>query len=201
MLTSLVLSVTLAAPVPAAPPPVAAGPAPRILELKANADGKVMVAVTRMEKLQVGAGNAINPNGGPAPAVITREVARTKLVELSEVKDLVVTTADGTKIDPADALKKLAAGGNVIVSSDGKPVSPNFLKLFKDDVLVLASPELTGPAGVARPPVAQPLPLPINGGAIQIQPGVVQIQIAPAVLPAVPVAPALPAPVPVPAPK
>ncbi|MFM8273820.1 MAG: hypothetical protein ACKODX_16025 [Gemmata sp.] len=198
MLTSFVLSMTLAAPVPAPAPPVAAGPAPRILELKAT-DGKVLVTVVRAEKVQVGAGNAINPNGGAAPAVIAREVMRTKQVELGEVKDLTVTTADGKKVETADALKKLAAGGTVVVSADGRPVSPAFLKLFKDDVLVLVSPELTAavaPAPVGRPlpggirplPVEiQPLPAPVPPGGVQIlpaPPGVIQIQIAPAVLPA-----------------
>ncbi len=210
MLTSFVLSMTLAAPVPAPAPPMVTGPAPRILELKPT-DGKVMVTVVRMEKVQVGVGGAINPNGGAAPAVITREIARSKMVELSEVKDLTVTTADGKKIETADAVKKLATGGIVIVSTDGKPVSPMFLKLFKDEVLVLVSPELTGgvaatggvkpfPGGGIRPlPIEiQPLPPQVVPAlppqvvpGIQIQPGVIQIQIAPA-------APALPAPVPLP---
>ena len=194
MLTAFVLSITLSAPVPAPAPPMVTGPAPRILELKAT-DGKVQVLVTRMEKVQVGVGAAINPNGGAAPAVITREMPRAKMVDLSEVKDLAVTTADGKKLETADAVKKLATGGIVIVSTDGKPVSPNFLKLFKDDVLVLVSPELTGPVGASTLPVkpfpggnVRPLPAPIQPvPGIQIlpaQPGVIQIQIAPGVVPA-----------------
>ncbi len=216
MLTSIMLSMTLAAPVPVAPPAPAASPLPRLMEVKANADGKVMVTVMRttMEKVTIGQGNAIGPNGAP-PAVITREVPVTKMVtvELSEVKDLAITTADGKKVDVADAVKKFKDGAVVIVSTDGKPVSPNYLKLFKDDVLVLASPELINvpngatmpgrplpPGGGSRPLPAIDLPAPVPpqvlpvapGGAIQIQPGV--IQVAPA-LPAVPVKPA-PAPAP-----
>lgn len=194
MLTSFVLSMAIAAPVPAPAPAVPAGPAPRILELKPNADGKIMITVIRTEKIQIGAGNAIAPiapPGGAAPAVITREVARTKLVELSEVKDLAVTTADGKKIATEDAMKKLSTGAVVVVSTDGKPVSPAFLKLFKDDVLVLVSPELTGAAtGSGRPTIR---PLPAEGiQVLPAQPGI-QIQIAPA-LPLQP----LPAPVPAP---
>lgn len=201
MLTSFVLSMTLAAPVPVAPAaPVATGPAPRILELKPTADGKVMITVTRTEKVNVGQGAAIKPNGA-APAVIAREIARTQVVELGTVKDLTVTTADGKKVDTEDAMKKIAAGAIVVVSTDGKPVSPTFLKLFKDDVLVLVSPELTGPATgrVIRPLPGQIQPV-VPGIQIQpapgiqilpAQPGVIQIQIAPA-------APALPAPVPAP---
>jgi hypothetical protein len=206
MLTSFVLSMALAAPVPPPMPPVAAGPAPRLLELKANADGKVMVTVVRTEmvKVQVGQGGAINPNGAP-PAVITREVPvqKTAVVELSTVKDLKVTTADGKKIEVADAVTKLKDGGIVVVSSDGKPVSPNFLKLFKDDVLVLTSPELIGTTGGATKPFPggpRPLPAPIDLPlpappiVVPAQPGVIQIQIQPGQIQV------LPAPVPAPAP-
>ncbi len=212
MMTSFVLSMALAAPVPVAPTtPVAGGPMPQLLELKADASGKIMVTVmrTEMQKVVIGQGNAVNPNGG-APAVITREVPVTKYatVELGDVKELKVTTADGKKLEVADAVAKLKTGGVVVVSADGKPVSPNYLKLFKDDVLVLASPELVpmnqnnigkpfpgGPGGIRpRPPIQiQPLPgnvVPLPPG-IQIQPGVIQIEIAPAL-------PVLPAPVPAP---
>ena len=202
MLTSFVLSMALAAPVPAPAAPVASGPVPKLLELKANADGKVTVTVARTEmvKVTVAQGNAINPNGGAAPAVVTRDVPVTKMVvvELGDVKDLKVTTADGKKVETADAVKALKGGAVVVVSADGKPVSPNFLKLFKDDVLVLASPELTAaigvpstgtkpfPGGIRPLPVDRlpPQPLP----PVQIQPGVIQIQLVPL----------QPAPVPVP---
>ncbi|AWM39655.1 hypothetical protein GobsT_19960 [Gemmata obscuriglobus] len=192
MLTSFVLSMTLAAPVPPPGPAVPVGPAPRILELKPGADGKIMVTVTRTEKLP-NAPVAANPNG-IAPAVVAREISRTKVIELSEVKDLTVTTADGKKIATEDALKTLSTGAIVVVSTDGKPVSPTFLKMFKDDVLVLVSPELSGPA--TGRPVARPLPA-IQGGiqVLPAQPGI-QIQVAPVqIAPAVP-AQVLPGPLP-----
>jgi hypothetical protein len=215
MFTALTLSLALGAPVPPPMPPVATGPAPSVVELKPNADGKVVVAVVRTEKVQLGAAIAPAPGGAGAapPAVLTREMRVTKTVELGEVKDLLVTTADGKKLGTEDAVKKIGAGAVVVVSSDGKPVSPAFLKVFKDDTLVLSSPELAGPQGVTRPGVR---PLPINRvpGGVQIQPiqpgnvqilpiqggpagGVIQIQIAPGgAAPAV-----LPAPVPVPVDK
>src|SRR5687767_119412 len=126
MFAALTLSMTLGAPVPAQSAPVAAGVAPQVMELKANTDGKVMVTVRRTEKVPVNAGNAAGPVGGeqPAmqPAVITRTTA--KQVELGEVKDLTVTTADGKKVTTEDAIKRIAAGAVVVVSGDGKPVSP-----------------------------------------------------------------------------
>ena len=79
MLTSFVLSMALAAPVPAAPPtPATTGPAPRLMEIKADAGGKITVSVIRTEtvKQQVVIGVAIAPGAGGAapPAVVTREV-------------------------------------------------------------------------------------------------------------------------------
>jgi len=201
MLASFILTMAVAAPVPVAPPaPATTGPIPRLMEMKADANGKIMVTITRtsMEKITIGQGNAINPNGA-APVVITREVPVTKMVivELGDVKDLKIMTADGKKLEVADAVKSLKDGAVVVVSADGKPISPNYLKLFKDDVLVLTSPELTGPTNVTPvrpfpgggirplPPIqAQPgIVLPAQPGVIiQIQPG--QIQLVPAPVPA-----------------
>lgn len=207
MLVSFVLSMAVAAPVPVAPPaPATTGPIPTLLEVKAGANGKVMVTVVRttMEKITVGQGNAINPNGA-APAVITKEVPVQKMmvVELGEVKDLKITTADGKKVEVADAAMKLKDGGVVVVSADGKSINPNYLKLFKDDVLVLVSPELNAqpaltpvnpfPGGIRPRPPIQIQPLPAQPGIVlPAQPGVIQIQIQPGQVQI------LPAPVPAP---
>jgi internalin A len=81
-------------------------------------------------------------------------------VELGKLKDLTVTTAGGQEISKEDALKRLANGGTVVVSVDGKKVSPACLKMFKDDVLVLISPDLAV-AGLGGP-VLQPLDIAIK---------------------------------------
>ena len=115
MLTSFVLSLSLAlaAPVPPPAPPVAGGPLPRLLELKGDADGKIMVTVMRTEVQKITVTTA-GPNG--APVTSTREVPVTKMtvVELGDVKDLKVTTADGKKVDVADAVKALKGGATVV---------------------------------------------------------------------------------------
>lgn len=206
MFTALTLSMALGAPVPPPAAPVATGTAPRVMELKPNTDGKILVAITRQDKQKVAvAGGAAVLPGNARPAVLEREinVSRSMTVELGEVKDLTITTADGKKLDLDDAKKKLEKGAIVVISADGSPVSPAYLKVFKDDTLVLVSKELAGPqvgTGVSRPGI-RPLPaiqpggvqiLPVQGGAvqIQIQPGV--IQVAPAIQPAIPVKPAVP---------
>ncbi|WP_439631906.1 hypothetical protein [Gemmata sp.] len=194
MITALTLSLALAAPVPAPTAPVPTGAAPRVVEMKADASGKVMVTITRMEKVQIAVGAAIAPIGGgnaPPPAQLVREMPVTKAVELGEVKDLVFTQADGMKVEAEVAMKKLAGGAVVVMTSDGKAVSPAFLKVFKDDTLVLVSPEFVVPVGgigggvgkpgiIGRPGGIRPLPAVIPpGGGIQIQPGVIQILPAP----------------------
>ncbi len=90
---------------------------PRLLELKPDADGKLKVAVGR---------------AGEHP----------RLVELGKLKDFTVMTAGGKEVSKDEALKKLAAGGLVVVSANGLTISPDYLKVFQDDVLVLISPDL-----------------------------------------------------------
>jgi hypothetical protein len=158
------------APVPKDVPPQ--GPAPLIVDLKPNPDGKVLVTVRREEKRKVAVrGPAINPNAPDGAE--TREITsiRTLQVELTDVKDLQVFTAGGKAVETKDALAKIKEGAVVIRTTDGKKVDPNFLRVFKDDTLVLVSPEFTGTAlrttgGFGTLPV-RPLP------PIKIQPAVV----------------------------
>jgi len=185
MFTSLILVAAMsAAPVPkeAGPP----GPPPRVLDLSADPDGKVRVQVYRSETIKVPAQglnrppNALPPQAVPPP--IERTVRRSLSVELTDVKDLTIYTADGKEADKA-LLKKLATdGGVVIVSADGKKVDPKYLKLFRDDVLILVSPELTAPQTVTR------------STGIALPPAAMQLRVVPAqVLPVVP-PPAVPPP-------
>jgi len=197
------LTLTAALLAPSAPIPKntsVSGPAPRVMDLKPGADGKIVFTVNRIEKqkIAVAQGNAILP-GGAAPAVLEREVNVTTqaVVTLADLKDLVVTTAGGKTVDAKEAVKQLENGGIVVISADGKPVDAGFLKIFKDDTLVIASPDLIAPVnnfirpGVRpgiriQPGVVQPLPAPAGGiqivpGNIQLLPGVIQVEIAPAI--------------------
>jgi hypothetical protein len=187
MLISLALSSALfapAAPAPAAnpapapaanpvPAPAATGPAPRILELKPDANGKIMVPVMRPRQVQP----AIAPGGAPGVARIM--IRGFENAELADVKDLAIITAGGKEVSKEDALKVLAKGGMVVISADGKSVGAAYLKMFKEDVLVLSSPELAATGGGAAV---------INFNAIRIGPGG-----APRPVPAPPVPPVPPA--------
>ncbi len=208
MFTALTLSLAMGAPVPVAPStPMVTGTAPTVMELKPNADGKITVTVVRTEMQKIQVGNLPANANGARPPIAAREFAVSKVeeVELNAIKDLTITTADGRKVETDEAIKKLAGSAIVVVSGDGKAVSPAFLKVFKDDTLVLASPELVtinkaaggriGGGVRVLPGNIQPLPVQIAPGGIQVLPiqggGRVQIQIngAPAVLPAPPAVP------------
>ncbi len=197
-LAGVVLSV--AAPVPPPPPnvtPAPTGPAPVLLFLKADANGKVMVHVIREEKVQAPIAPA-RP-GAAGQALIIRHIRGHEIVELGQVKDLTITTVDGRKVSVEEATKRLEKGETVLIAPAGQPISPAYLKVFKDDTLILSSPELIGVGGTTIPNRIQPRPVQIQPAVppavvVPAQPGgVIQIQIGPAVeaVP-LPAAPAIP---------
>jgi hypothetical protein len=69
------------------------------------------------------------------------------------LRDGAVYGADGKKVDTEVAVKRLAAGDIVLVSSDHKTVDPAYLKVFTKDVLILVHPA-PGPA----PPLPGAIP-------------------------------------------
>jgi hypothetical protein len=164
-LASLLMTAVLAVPAPDAkdetPLPEPTGPAPRLMFVKADADGKVLFMVRRAN-LGAAAGGA-------------RSAISMSKVELKDVKDLAITTPDGKKIELADAQKKLVSGAYVVLPADGKAISPGYLRMFRGDVIVLTSPELINAVtgannfgggvriqgnGAILPVVPQPAPAP-----------------------------------------
>jgi hypothetical protein len=183
MFSTLTLATALflpGAPAPKDAPPAPAtaeattGLPPRIVELKPEKDGKVRLQVARPMKGQAqGIAIAIGGPNGAQNIVINGAAPVMEAVELADLKDLKVMTAGGKEIAKDDAIKALTKGGVVIISADGKKVSPVFLKAFKDDILVLVSPDLAagagpniqfgqGGLGIAAPviPVVPPQPIP-----------------------------------------
>lgn len=79
---------------------------------------------------------------------VNETVPVTTIVELSSMKGLKAATAGGRTLDAAGALKAIGTGATVVVSADGEPIDPKFLKLFRADVVVLTAKALarTGPS-------------------------------------------------------
>jgi hypothetical protein len=145
---------------PAAPPPKTEskplGPAPRVVLLNRDGDGQVRIQAMVTETRKVTVRKTVVKNGKTEVVPEERDVQtrRVKELALKELENLTVFTADGKEVNRATALEKLASGGVVVVTSDGGKVDPTFLKAFKDDTLVLVSPQLMGtpvrPTSAAR---------------------------------------------------
>jgi hypothetical protein len=157
---------TAAAPVPKeadtpandAPVVAPTGPAPRIMFLKPDQEGKIWVTAMRPNPNAQIINNA--PGGNPraqgfVPIMATR-------VELKDLRELKASTAVGKQLETSDALKRLAKGGYILVPADGKAIAPGYAKLFKEDTLVLTSPDFAGAssavggAGIFTLPAGQP---------------------------------------------
>lgn len=48
----------------------------------------------------------------------------------------------GKRVDKSDAMKRLEAGGLVLIAGDNRLPDSQYLKMFRGDLLVLVSPEL-----------------------------------------------------------
>jgi hypothetical protein len=157
----LLLSAALHAPAYPPPPKTETkplGPAPRLVLLNLDADGKVRILATVTESRKTTVTRLVN--GKQETSTVDQEYRRHADVPLSELEKLTVYTADGKEVNRATALEKLASGGLVVVTTNGEKVDPTYLKAFKDDTLVLVSPQflITGatfrPVAPLRPQIA-----------------------------------------------
>ncbi|MCE9529713.1 MAG: hypothetical protein K8T89_01020 [Planctomycetes bacterium] len=136
---------------------------PRFLEIQPDADGKIKVAVFKPGNGQgggIGGLPKLPPNLSLPPNLklpLGNLGGNLEQVELAKLKDLVIFTPSGKKVSIQAAQKALSKGGTVVVSTDGKKVSPTFLKLLKEDVLVLISPDLAM-GGIQLPNIELPMP-------------------------------------------
>jgi hypothetical protein len=141
-----ILSLALAAPAPEPPPQPPKGPAPRVMVLNVDKDGKpyfeavVRVATTvpqqRTSVVLVGGQQQVRTVTVQVP-VTTLEQRRISLTD----EGVSVYSPDGKKLDPKD-LPKQTGPAPVLVSADGKEVDPFYLGLVKQGTLIVVGPAL-----------------------------------------------------------
>jgi hypothetical protein len=144
MLASLVLgaaTLSPAAPVPRDTVPPPAGPAPKVAVLRADAGGALaltgVIDETRKEPVKT---TAVE-NGQVTAAETVRRVGRTTTVRktLAELAGE-LSTAGGVRLTPEEAARRVQDGSAVLVSADGKPVAPGWLRAADPDAVVITSP-------------------------------------------------------------
>jgi hypothetical protein len=162
-----ILSLALAAPAPEPPAEAPKGPAPRIMVLNADKDGRAYLETSVMVTKFV-----------PEVRTVTRVVGGQQVVQQVQVQvpvttmeqkrlfldeeGVIVYDADGKKID-AKNLPKQSGPAPALVSADGKEVDPFYLPLARKGTLIIVAPALAGgQAGGPSSPVgsttAPPLP-------------------------------------------
>jgi hypothetical protein len=58
---------------------------------------------------------------------------------------------EGTRLESESVWKEIKPGSNVLLSADGKPVSPVYLKLLKKDIYILVVPSNLLPMSAVNP--------------------------------------------------
>lgn len=159
MVPSLVLGTCLlapAAPVPADTVPTPTGPAPQVAYLKADPGGEVWVTGFTLLKQKFNQTVVSVVNGKQEVKTVEREqvVQQHFRRQLTEVGGK-ITTAGGTELSPAAVARRLADGGVVLVSADGKPVEKGWLRAVRPETLVIAAEPLAG-AAILAPNAAVP---------------------------------------------
>jgi hypothetical protein len=177
--------------------PMPMTPAPRLAVYGADANGKVVAPCTSQPISQNNGyyydemafeGRAFRGRGGFDGGYYGPQPSTATVVNkpLGEVK-FDAYDVNGKLVPKSEVLKRLAAGGMVLVAGDNRLPDETYLKAFKDDVLVLVGPELVLPI----PPVDQtkkkdgkpmiPMAIPAIP-AIQVRPVIVNPAVKPAAI-------------------
>jgi hypothetical protein len=148
LLTVIVL--TLSAPAPVRHGPV--GPPPRVMIAKIEADGQPYIFTAVLENKRV-TRTVTEMNMGrleQRTETITVPVTYYLKVALND-NDAKVYAADGKRIAPEDVQQLIPNDSPVLVSSNGDPVDPIYLRLLGKGAVVVVSPRLVAPT-------AEPVP-------------------------------------------
>jgi uncharacterized protein (DUF1330 family) len=143
MVPSLIAAAALtapAAPVPKDTVPNPAGPAPRVAGVKAGDDGVVWVAAQVYEKRKVQQAYAVIENGQQVIKYreVEQNVANYVRKSLADFGGK-FATAGGDALSAEDAVRRVKDGATLLVTADGKPVSPGWLKAVSPSAVVMTA--------------------------------------------------------------
>jgi hypothetical protein len=155
---SLATAVMVLAAVPAAGQQAGPkGPPPKFMVAQVDKAGQPFIHMAVTEYVAVKREVTVKVANGFEKRVVQEMVPqlRETRVNLDDAKTTVFD-GQGKRIEPKDVRKRIRAMTAVLVSTDGKPVDPFFLRLVRADAVVLVAPELAR----GLDPLAMPLVLP-----------------------------------------
>ncbi len=159
--TFLTLALLLpAAPVPAPKATLPKGPPPRIVSASIDSEGGFQFVEVATKYVPQQRAREVVVGGQVQKVTETVMVPVTQMVQRKvESESVEVYGVDGKKIDPEEVRKLAGKTVPVLVSSDGKPVDPFFLRLAREGTLVLVlSAKGAGPAPAAKEERLKPVP-------------------------------------------
>jgi hypothetical protein len=162
-MTSTFLTLALLLPAAPAPAPKATlpkGPPPRIVSASIDSEGGFQLLESTTEYVQQQRQRTVVVGGQTQTVTETVMVPVMRMIQRKvDGENVEVCGVDGKKIDP-DEVRKLAGKTlPVLVSSDGKPVDPFFLRLAREGTLVLVI-SAKEPKPVPVPKTDRPKPVP-----------------------------------------
>lgn len=155
------------------------GAPPTMMVLQVKGDNLVCERVVQVP-VQVAVKEKVKIDGKEVEQVVVKMVLKEEKITATYVlKGATFQTADGKKIDLADAKKKLASPKLVVISGDGKPVDAGYLAALKSDTLVAVVPTMgigvpTVPGVGAPAPMPVPLPAPVPGKVVPLPPVIIK---------------------------
>jgi len=147
MLPSLLVAAAIVAPgapIPKDTLPNPTGPAPRIVAVKANSTGAVWIIATIFEKRKIQQQVVVNENGKQVVKQQETEILTSSYIQKS-LGDFggKFTTADGAILTTEQVTKRVKDGATVLITSDGKPIDPSWLRAVGADTVVMVTNELS----------------------------------------------------------
>jgi hypothetical protein len=129
--------------------------------VSAGAEGTLEILQTTQKSVpqQVTEQTQVGNRLVPVTKTVTVSIPMQQIIRVSlDDKGVQVYGADGKKIDPKDVGKRIAKPVPALLSADGKPVDPFYLRLAREETLVLVIPTPEA-APAPKPPAAKPVPV------------------------------------------
>lgn len=146
MVSSLLVVAAIAAPgapVPKDTLPNPTGLAPRILAVKANSSGSISIVAIVYEKRKIQQQIIVMENGKQVVKQQETEITTSTYIQ-KNLGDFggKFTTADGSDINVEQATRRVKDGATILITTDGKPIDPSWLRAVGGDTVVMHTNEL-----------------------------------------------------------